>query len=172
MKRRLSRIVCVLVMLYVMGMTVCAAGAGKIENAEEKSNEIKSIEIKKDMVLQTNDNAELHSKPDSASATEDILQSGTPVIVDEAEKDGWCHVVFQEKSGYIQTSFLVSLGNEDVLASEFRNVEEENRLAYQEAEAAKQHIVSTRIWGSIIIVLVAAIFGVGIASALKKDKRV
>lgn len=153
MKKGLGRVLCVLAILYMTGMTVCAADAGT---------------IKKDMVLQTNSDVDLHEKPDASSAITATLQNGTPVVIGEDEKDGWCLAAFRENTGYVQTSFLRSLGSQDELDSEFRNIKEESILTYREAETAKQHIVSTRIWGIVIVVLVVAIFGAGIVSAMKK----
>ena len=156
-KRGFSVILCILAMLYVMGMTVCAADAGS---------------IRKNMVLQTNSDVELHEEPDASSAVTAALQSGTPVVISEDAKDGWCQVIFRENTGYLPITSLDTLVAQDALESEFQNVREVSILSYQEAESTKKQIASTRIWGAVIIVLVIAIFGVGIVSALKKNKNV
>ncbi len=96
MKKCFGRIVCVLAMLLVMGMTVCAADAGN---------------IKKNAVLQTNSEVELHEEPDAASAVTATLPGGTPVIIKEDAKDGWCLVSYKENAGYVQISFLGTLGS-------------------------------------------------------------
>ena len=157
MKKGFSRILCVLAMLCVMGMTVCAVDAGSIEM---------------NMVLQTNSDVELHENPDASSAVTATLTSGTPVVISEDEKDGWCQVKFRENTGYVQITFLDTIVDQNALDSEFQDVKEAGILSFQEAEMAKKHMQSTRIWGAVIIVLVIAIFGVGIVSALKKNKNV
>lgn len=96
MKKCFGRIVCVLAMLLVMGMTVCAEDAGN---------------IKKNTVLQTNSEVELHEEPDAASAVTATLPGGTPVIIKEDAKDGWCLVSYKENAGYVQISFLGTLGS-------------------------------------------------------------
>ncbi|MDE7274154.1 MAG: SH3 domain-containing protein [Lachnospiraceae bacterium] len=58
----------------------------------------------------------------------------------------------------------------DTLEDEFKRIQEQNLLAYQEAEAAKEQAKSDRIWGIVIAVLVAAIFVVGIVTTLAGNK--
>lgn len=157
MKKGLSRILCVLAIFCVMGMTVCASD---------------TVDIKKNTIRQTNSDVELHEEPDLSSPVTAALQSGTPVIISEDAKDGWCLVMYRENTGYVQTSFLEVVVSQEALDSEFQSIKDASILSYQEAEAAKKHDTQTRIWGAVIIVLVVAIFGVGIASTLKKNKRV
>ena len=108
MKKSLGRIVSVLCILLVMGMTVCAAD---VEN------------IKKNKVLQTNSDVELHEAPDAASAVTGTLSAATPVIVKEDAKDGWCMVAYQETVGYVQVTSLGLLGSQIAPAvSEAQNV--------------------------------------------------
>lgn len=237
MKKSLGRIVSVLCILLVMGMTVCAAD---VEN------------IKKNKVLQTNSDVELHEAPDAASAVTGTLSAATPVIVKEDAKDGWCMVAYQETVGYVQVTSLGLLGsqiapavseaqnvtgneaaqdntmqssdgmvqgdgeqpavgaaqdngeqaaagaaqdngaqssdnvvqngatqdvpvNVNSLDEEFKSVQEQNLLSFQEAEAAKAREKSDKVWKVIIAVLVVAIFAVGIVTTLgnkgKKKKR-
>ncbi len=237
MKKSLGRIVSVLCILLVMGMTVCAAD---VEN------------IKKNKVLQTNSDVELHEAPDAASAVTGTLSAATPVIVKEDAKDGWCMVAYQETVGYVQVTSLGLLGsqiapavseaqnvtgneaaqdntmqssdgivqgdgeqpavgaaqdngeqaaagaaqdngtqssddivqndatqdvpaNVNSLDEEFKSVQEQNLLSFQEAEAAKAREKSDKVWKVIIAVLVVAIFAVGIVTTLgnkgKKKKQ-
>jgi len=220
-----------------MGMTVCAAD---VEN------------IKKNKVLQTNSDVELHEAPDAASAVTGTLSAATPVIVKEDAKDGWCMVAYQETVGYVQVTSLGLLGsqiapavseaqnvtgneaaqdntmqssdgivqgdgeqpavgaaqdngeqaaagaaqdngtqssgnvvqngatqdvpaNVNSLDEEFKSVQEQNLLSFQEAEAAKAREKSDKVWKVIIAVLVVAIFAVGIVTTLgnkgKKKKQ-
>lgn len=190
MRKRSGRILCVLAMLFVMGMTVCAADAE---------------DIKKNMVLQTNSDVELHEEPDATSGITATLPGGTPVIVKEDEKDGWCMVAYREDTGYVEVSLLGVLGSQgtpgasddqavaenetavdegsksdsekeatpetaNALDEEFKVIKEEGQLAYQEAEAAKEQAASERTWGIVIAVLVIAIFAVGIITTLRNNK--
>lgn len=238
MKKYMGKIVGVLFALLAMGMTVCAAATD-------------DINIKKNQVFQVNSEAGLHEQPDAASAVTATLPGGTPVIIKEDAKDGWCKVAYQEQTGYVQVSILGLLGSpvspavpvstdqeeqgatenqtvppeetntngetvpndsavsddetavsgetrmpdedsvdegvviksepgeddettpvQDVnaLDEEFRNIQEENILSYQEAEAAEKQAASEKIWGIVIAVLVIAIFAVGIITTLVGNK--
>ncbi|MDE7029994.1 MAG: SH3 domain-containing protein [Lachnospiraceae bacterium] len=158
MKKGLGGIVCALIILCVMGESVCAAAA----EDEKKAN----------TVWQTTSDVELHESPDAASAVTDVLSGGTPVMLREDEKEGWCLVMYQDITGYLQSGSLELLGSQTGLDSEFQDIKEAGRLSFQEAEAVKERIEAERIWGAVIVVLVTAIFGVGILSALKRNKSV
>lgn len=126
MKKSLGRIVSVLCILLVMGMTVCAAD---VEN------------IKKNKVLQTNSDVELHEAPDAASAVTGTLSAATPVIVKEDAKDGWCMVAYQETVGYVQVTSLGLLGSQIAPAvSEAQNVTG-NEVAQDNAMQSSDGIV-------------------------------
>lgn len=95
MKKNLSRILGVFMLLLVMGMTVCAADA---------------VDIKKNRVFQVNSDVELHEQPDVASAVVAALPGGTAVIVKEDAQGDWCKVAYQDQTGYVQIAFLGILG--------------------------------------------------------------
>lgn len=61
-------------------------------------------------------------------------------------------------------------GSADTLEDEFKRIQEQNLLAYQEAENAKAQKRAGRIWGIVIAVLVIAIFAVGITTTLAGSK--
>lgn len=154
-KNKLGRILCILAALLVIGTTVHAAEA---EN------------IKKDMVLQVNDDIKLRAKPDASAAVTAELKKGTPVVITQDAKGGWCMVSYREKSGYVQTTHLGIVGDNGKLDDELKHIGESGIMAYFEAEMEKRRIDTERIWGAVIVVLVIAIFGAGILSAVKKDR--
>lgn len=158
MRKRFRGILCVLALLCAMGISVCAADTGDMKKANT--------------VWQTTCDVELHESPDAASAVTAALSGGTPVMLKEDEKDGWCLVMYQENTGYLQSGSLNLLGSQVDLDSEFQDIKEANVVSFQEAEVVKERIEVERIWGAAIVVLVAAIFGVGIISALKRNKSV
>lgn len=156
MKKRLGRILGGLAVLFLLGMTVCAAEAG---------------DIRQNTAFQTNSDADLHERPDMSSETTATLPEGTPVIVMTDAEDGWCMVRYREDTGYVLVSFLDYLGDEDAVDDEFRIMKEEGFLTFQEAEKARKHITSERVWGTVIVMLVTAIFGAGIVSAVRKEHK-
>lgn len=97
MKKRLGGILGILVMLFAMGMTVCAVDTG---------------DITKNRVFQTIGDVNLYEKPDTASPVTASLPYGTPVIVQENAEDGWCMVAYREEAGYVQITFLGIMGSQ------------------------------------------------------------
>lgn len=232
MKRYWGKIAGVLFLVLAVGMTVRAADTD-------------DINIKKNQVFQVNSDAELHEQPDAASTVTATLPGGTPVIVGEDAKDGWCMVAYQEQAGYVPVSILGILGspvspaavsastdqeqqgaaenrtapsgeiNADdktvmgdrtvsdsetaaagetkttdegtaiepgkrdgnvplpgvsALDEEFQNLQEEDILSYQETEAAAKKAASEKVWGTVIALLVIAIFAVGVITTLVGNK--
>lgn len=66
---------------------------------------------------------------------------------------------------------LTAARGADTLDEEFRIIQEQNQLSYQEAQTAKEQAESDRMWGLVIAVLVAAIFAVGIVTTLKGNRK-
>ncbi len=75
-------------------------------------------------------------------------------------------------SGYMESEALelyMAEGDEE-LEQEFEEVQEETVRTVEESELIQKSKRTSMIWGIVIAVLVAAIFVVGILSAIKKEK--
>lgn len=121
MKKNLSRILGVVLLLLVMGMTVCAADA---------------VDIKKNRVFQVNSDVELHEQPDAASAVVAALSGGTAVIVKEDAQGEWCKVSYQEQTGYVQIAYLGVLGDPVAPGQETPSADEAASVAQPADEEA------------------------------------
>lgn len=126
--------------------------------------------VQKNMVLETVEEVELREEPASTGAVVALLQTGIAVVVSEDGNGDWCKVIYQEQEGYLPVSMLKTLGNAEELNSEFDKISQTVQLAFEEIMTREHEELQARIWGSIIVVLIVAIFGVGIASAVKKNK--
>lgn len=155
MKKWLSKIVIGIAIMMLGCITVCAA---ELEN------------VQKNMVLETVEEVELREEPSSTGTVIAMLQAGIAVVVVEDASGDWCKVSYQEVEGYVSTAKLKTLGNQDDLNAEFEKISETVQLAFEEIMAREHEEMQARIWGSIIVVLIVAIFGVGIVSAVKKNK--
>lgn len=127
-------------------------------------------QVQKNMVLEIAEETELLDTPEASATVVCTLQTGTTVTVAEDENNGWCKVSSQEKSGYVQVSKLKTLGNQSELDSEFEEISNSIQLMFDEIMLRENEEKQARIWGTIIVVLIVAIFGVGIVSAVKKNK--
>ena len=79
-------------------------------------------------------------------------------------------LVAGDKTGYVQINALTPIGNVDTLNAEFNSIGNDYESIYEEMLELQRQKRNRMIWGSIIVVLVIAIFGVGIVSAVKKNR--
>lgn len=155
MKKVISKVMLGIVIMMLGCITVYAA-------------ELESIQ--KNMVLEMVETVELREESTVTAKTITTLQAGTTVVVVEDANGDWCKVSYQEQEGYVPVAKLKTLGNKEELNSEFGKISQTVQLAFEEIMVREHEEMQARIWGSIIVVLVVAIFGVGIASAVKKNK--
>ena len=127
-------------------------------------------QVQKSMVLETVGEVELLDKPVATAQVVCTLSAGTAVVVLEDEDNDWCKVTYQEQEGYLEVSMLKTLGNQKELNAEFDKISNTIQLFFEEIITRENQQKQARIWGTIIVVLIVAIFGVGIASAVKKNK--
>lgn len=126
--------------------------------------------VGKDMVLETIEETLLYETPKEDTKETAVIPAQTPVLVIEAAENGWCKVTSQEQTGYVRISELKTLGNKDELDAEFDKVNQTVLLTFDEIITREKEARQARVWGTIIVVLVVAIFGVGILSAIRKNK--
>ena len=122
-------------------------------------------------VMQMSEKATLYEDADETSAVVDTFDKGTPVIVQEDRQDGWSKVSYKETEGYIKSSQLEMIGDIEALAAEFEDMDQNVQLIFESIVAREQEVRQKRIWGAVIIVLVVAIFGVGIVSSIQSGKK-
>ena len=147
----------------LIGIAVMMLGCITVCGAELES-------VQKNMVLETVEEVELREEPSSTGVVITSLQAGTVVVVSEDASRDWCKVSYREQEGYVSIAKLKGLGNMEELNSEFDKISQTIQLAFEEIMAREHEEMQARIWGSIIVVLIVAIFGVGIVSAVKKNK--
>lgn len=121
-------------------------------------------------VMQTSEKVTLYENADETSAVVDTFDKGTPVIIQEEEQDGWCRVSYKEIEGYLKASQLEMIGDIEALAEEFEDMDQSVQLIFESIVLREQETRQKRIWGTVIVVLVVAIFGVGIVSSIKNGK--
>ena len=126
--------------------------------------------VQKGMVFETVKDTKLLEIPETSAETVIVLKAGTPVLVEEEGQNGWCKVSSQEQMGYIMISELKTIGNQEELDAEFAKISDTVQLAFDEIVTREQEELQARIWGTIIVVLIIAIFGVSIVSGLRKNK--
>lgn len=127
-------------------------------------------EIAANVLLSLTQDTVLMEEADSNSNPVGELSAGTPVISTEAAADGWIKIMYQDMTGYIPLSSIGVQADEE-LNAEFEQISNENRLVFDVVEHEKEQGRQKLIWGVVIGVLVAAIFIVGIVSAVRANRK-
>ena len=143
---------------------LCMAGAAGLQAAAEEDAVV-------GILYEVTTDTEVKESASADSATVGRLQAGTTVIV-ESRDDTWSRVLYRELTGYVASDALEVYAEEQMenLAQEMNSVAEEEQRSVEEAElAAKQRRVSL-LWGAVLAILILAIFGLGVASAVKSVK--
>lgn len=119
---------------------------------------------------QINEDTQMRESASEAAKVVQELTAGDTVMVTAYTDGEWCTVSKGDKTGYVPISVLTSIGNVDTLNAEFDSIGNDYETIYVEMLELKRQKRNRTIWGSIIVVLVIAIFGVGILSAVKKNR--
>lgn len=151
MKKKLTFLLTMIVMILETSMICFAA------------------ELEPDSLYQLTQDAQIYEQPDENSNVVAELPAGTGVIC-ISSNDMWTEIKYQDIQGYVSTDNLKLYGDVTALDQEFQEVQNENDLRYGRMEAYISQQKSEKIWGSVIVVLIIAIFAVGIVSTVKRNK--
>lgn len=127
-------------------------------------------EITVNSFYQVNENTQMRENASESAKEVQELVAGDTVMVTAYTDGEWCTVSKGDKTGYVQINALTPIGNVDTLNAEFNSIGNDYESIYEEMLELQRQKRNRMIWGSIIVVLVIAIFGVGIVSAVKKNR--
>ena len=180
MKKVLLVIMSVLCLGAVASMPVKAGEPSeKVENGAVESDETQSgqtenvkVEVSElNQIMTGQGKVEAKETTDSNSATVITYESGTPILVTGETENGWYRVSYQGKEGYVLKSRLTAQEfNMEELDKEMESAEAESRLVVEEVERYRAEARRSRIWGTVIVLLVIGIFATGIISTVKAEK--
>ena len=114
-------------------------------------------EIAVNSFYQVNENTQMRENASESAEEVQELVAGDTVMVTAYTDGEWCTVSKGDKTGYVPINALTPIGND------YESI-------YEEMLELQRQKRNRMIWGSIIVVLVIAIFGVGIVSAVKKNR--
>ncbi|MCM1201838.1 MAG: SH3 domain-containing protein [Bacteroides fragilis] len=138
--------------------------AGTSENGD--SGELETYE--QGMVLEAEKRVEMKAAPEETAETLMSFQKGSLVFAVGGPEDGWYRVIYQGNEGYVEEDALTALEIDiEGLNAEMAANEEETKFVVEVVEKYRADARRSKMWGTIIIVLVIGIFGVGIFSAVR-----
>lgn len=156
-------------MQYVRAVEDVAAIQLPDEDMSQSEDEISISELSQ---LMTADK-DIDMKAEPLDSAEKIMtyHKGDPVFVTGETADGWYRAIYQDKEGYIPKDSL-SILEIDVAAldEEMARTEQEAELVVETVERYRAEARRSKIWGSVIVVLVVGIFATGIVSGIKSKK--
>lgn len=123
------------------------------------------------IVLEAEKRVEMKALPEETAETLMTFQAGDLLFAMEETTEDWYHVVYQEKEGYIEKDGLKVLELDiEGLNAEMAVNEAETKFVVEAVERYRADARRSKIWGTVIIVLVAGIFGIGIFSAIRSNR--
>lgn len=165
-KKRVHAVLGLLAAAVIL-MPVFSVKASEKDGAGSETEEIITGTLQ-----QTVKEVEIREEPDEDSDTLASLQKGTAVIVYGEPQDSWCRIEYRGVEGYIESDALeqYQVEENESLEQEFQAVEDETLRTVDEYELLQKEKRISRIWGTVIVVLVIAIFVVGVLSVLRQNR--
>ncbi len=165
----MKKIMLFLRVLVVMSfMVMCCPVLARAE--EQVNGETASL----NQFMTAQERVEAKASPDDGAETVITYETGDTIFITGETGDGWYTVLYQGITGYIPVDVKENLEevNLDVAAldAEMENQVAESKLVVEEVERYRAEAKRSRIWGIVIVVLVVAIFVVGIVSTIRVKK--
>ena len=149
-----------------------AAGEGQEAEASvadaEKADGIAELS----QIMTAVEDVDMKAAPEEGAAVVRSYEKGDSVFVTGRTADGWYRVIYQDLEGYMPESVL-SEKELDVegLDAEMSRTEQEAEFVVEMVEKYRDEARRSKIWGSVIVVLVVGIFATGIISGVRSSRR-
>ena len=165
MKQKKSRALWLAIMAICILLGGVGSGLGAMQEIHAEEKQENSIQM-----LYVNTNTSLYERASESTKVLAELPTGSVVIYLEGNAE-WAKIRQGELSGYVKASALQVESPNQELHDEMAYLEEYNTEFINEIERLKAEKRRSRIFGAVIIVLIVAIFGVGVFSTLRKKKQ-
>lgn len=110
---------------------------------------------------------DMKAEPSTEAETLITYEKGDLIYV-TGEADGWYLAIYQDKKGYVEKESLEAQKIDiEGLDAEMAARAQEGKLVIEAVEKYRAEARRSKIWGGVIITLVAAIFAFGIFSAVR-----
>lgn len=152
-------------LLLLLMITVVLWAPSISVHAEEAVTELSTLMAAKNAI-------DAFAEPAEQSEIVFSYEKDSHVLVTGETANGWYRVAYQDKVGFVKKADLKETElNIASLDEEFAANELEDKLFIEEVERIRAQITRSRIWGTIIVLLIVGIFGTGIYSTIKSEKK-
>lgn len=150
------------------------AAEGEAQEAEMSVSDAERVDEISELsqIMTAVGDVDMKAAPEEGAAVVRSYEKGASVFVTGRTADGWYRVIYQDKEGYMPESALS--GKElDVegLDAEMSRTEQEAEFVMEMVEKYRDEAQRSKIWGSVIVVLVVGIFATGIISGIRSSRR-
>lgn len=176
MKKLKKQIVKLLAAATVFGVL---AGSGQYTLAVKAAQDAEAVQENEDasvlpengLVMKAEKDVDMKAEPEKSAETLMTFEKGSLVYTVGEAEDGWFRVLYQGLEGYVRQEGLgVQELDVEGLDAEMAANEAETKFVVEAVEKYRADARRSKIWGTIIVVLVAGIFGIGIFSAVRSNK--
>ncbi|MBO5208010.1 MAG: hypothetical protein J6B68_01555 [Lachnospiraceae bacterium] len=161
----------VFLMLMLVSNVSIKANAEETKEKQE-TTEVQAYDVTElSQIMVAARDVEMKAEPDYDSETLMTYEKGASVFVTGMVEDEWLQVSYQDKTGYVdKTALLIQKLDVAGIDAEMAVEAEETKFVLEEVERYRQEARRSKIWGTIIVVLVIGIFATGIVSTIRAGK--
>ncbi len=149
--------------LVTMGFLIGLLGGAK-DLVYVRAEEVSQMS----QIMIADEDVDMKATPEKTAESIMSYQEGDSVFVVGETADGWYRVVYQDKEGYIPKG---SLHEREIdvaeLDAEMERTKQEAELVVETVERYREETRRSKIWGTVIVILVAGIFATGIISSVR-----
>lgn len=150
------------------------AAAGEVQETETSVSDAERADgiAELSQIMTAVEDVDMKAAPEEGAAVVRSYEKGDSVFVTGRTEDGWYRVIYQDLEGYMPESAL-SEKELDVegLDAEMSRTEQEAAFVVDMVEKYRDEARRSKIWGSVIVVLVVGIFATGILSGIRSSRR-
>lgn len=156
-------------------MLVVSVGTGVMIVHGEENTALEVTELSQFLIAK--DKIEAKAEPDEKAETVITYDAGSTIYVTGQTQEGWISVSYQGQTGYINMNIPEIRDNLEeneidiaALDKEMEAEIAEGKMIIEEVERYRAEKKRSRIWGTVIVLLIAGLFTMGIVSGLQAEK--
>lgn len=153
-------------------MAICLLCMGLIGGAAIRVQAEEALEASQFSQLMTaTEKIEAKEKPEQGAETLLSFEAGAVIYVTGETENGWYQISYQGQTAYVEKKVLQEQEMDtEAMDAELKAQEDESRMIVEEVERYRAEAKRSKIWGTVIVLLVIGIFAAGIISTMQGEK--
>lgn len=153
-------------------MAICLLCMGLMGGAATRVQAEEALEASQFSQLMTaTEKIEAKEKPEQGAETLLSFEAGAVIYVTGETENGWYQISYQGQTAYVEKNVLQEQEMDtEAMDAELKAQEDESRMIVEEVERYRAEAKRSKIWGTVIVLLVIGIFAAGIISTMQGEK--